>query len=76
MPVRFGGQSHQLQCPVCHAALKWPPLGNADRRIRATANQHERGCPAAVIDPARLKDLTYEQAMAELARLREGETDD
>jgi hypothetical protein len=76
MTVRFRGQSYQRQCPVCHAALRWSILNNADNRIRAAANQHERGCPAAVMDPARLKDLTYEQAMAELTRLRESETDD
>ena len=73
--VRFGGQNYVRQCPVCDAALKWRPLASAEDRIRAVADQHLRGCPAAVLDPAPFKNLTREQVLAELASLREADTD-
>jgi hypothetical protein len=71
MPLHFGGGSYQCACPVCHADLHWPMLSRGpDERIRAVAGQHERGCPASVVDPARLRRMTRDEAMNEVSRVR------
>ena len=71
MSIKFGGQSYPFQCPVCDAAIKWSALlRRPEERISAVASHHEKLCPAANIDPARLRRLTRDQAMSEAAGLR------
>jgi hypothetical protein len=65
--VSFGGQSYQIQRPVCHAAVSWRRNFSVEERIRTTASQHYRGCPAMPIDPRHLDGLTAEQAVAKAA---------
>lgn len=52
------------QCPVCDAPLSWRRRTQTLDRINATKDQHYQGCPAAVVDPARLRRSTREQALA------------
>jgi hypothetical protein len=62
MPVKFGGQNYQSQCPVCHASIKWRrSINDANARIRAVAGQHYAGCPALTIDPEQLLRAARQQ---------------
>ena len=65
MTLKFGGGSYPVQCPVCDCALRWPTgRRRPEDRIAATAHHHEPGCQASVIDPARLRRSTREEALA------------
>lgn len=71
MPVKFGGQESPAQCPVCDSELDWSRAGRRpDERVTATANQHLPDCDAAVVDPARLRRATREEALALAAATR------
>lgn len=63
MTMRFGGQSYQCQCPVCDGDLVGKGM-TAQDRIRTAAPGHEPGCPAVVLDPARLRRYSGAQALA------------
>lgn len=70
------GQDYSDQCPKCDAPLRWRVMSRSADRINDAREQHEPGCPAAALDPSRLRRMTVLEIDHALANPRREPGDD
>ncbi|OON81213.1 hypothetical protein B1H18_07555 [Streptomyces tsukubensis] len=68
MSLKFGGQGYQFQCPLCDYSISGRRGAQVEARIREAKGRHDTRCPAWVIDPLRLQNMTQQQTLTVLGR--------